>query len=477
MLTKNNIKEDRKLPVNSMNRVRKQMDDYAKNVFGDKYGKRNDKLSDMYFSDEDGLEIKNDLDIPSGLFSIGNSKLDDQTLIINFTSALGCPSINSCPITQKACYAVAGENRLKNVRRKNLIMQNLVLHARSKNLLDGLFDIAELYIIESNEHTKKPIKYIRYNEVGDFIDQDMLIKAAKFSKMVRDKYGIISMAYTANTRIDPSQIVDGEPIDTIIAINRSRNDIKHSDQSLDRNFFGVKMQNFSSNPEINLENAYCDVDYVEDKDLNKLKVEHPLLDKYGAPSIPVLNTGSWDGGSGYYYICPCSFWGYNKQKATKEYLLSKGLINKDDEIPEDNRVRTKMLQNLLSPKEIKELNTLLKKIKSPCGVKCAVCHDLSGGVTKDGKKNIKNYAILAATHGATASNYNPDYASSKRNGDDTVKYTDENPHGIERKYIDRYNNVPVRRELFKRSEDNSKEIENKKKEFKNEMKRLFGDVL
>lgn len=477
MLVENNQQEDRILPKNSLNRVKSAMDNYAKQVFGDKYGTRNDKLSDMYFPKGDG-EVYNNVDIPTGPFAIGNSKLSSDTLIISFTSALGCPSINSCPITQKACYAVAGENRLKDVRRKNLIIQNLVTHARSKNLLDGLFDIAELYVIEAKEHTKEPIKYIRYNEVGDFIDQENLIKAARFSKKMRDKYGIISMAYTANKRLDPSQEVDGEPIDTIIAINRSRNDIPHSANSLDRNFFGIKMQNFSKNPNINLENAYSDVDYVEDKDLNKLKVEQPIMDKFGNPSIPVLNVGSWDGGSGYYYICPCSFWKYNKDKATELYLTNIGAIGPGETIPENHQALAVFLRKRLTQEQQKELKSILNRVKSPCGVKCSVCHDLSGGVTHDGKKNIKNYAILAATHGATAGNYNPEYASAKRNGDDTVEYEPGNKTGRVTKYLKKYNSdSPIRSNLFQHSEENAKQIQQKKDEFKNEMKRFFGSVM
>jgi hypothetical protein len=357
-------------------------------------------------------------------------------------------------------------------------MQNLVTHASARNLLDGLFDIAELYIIESIEHTRKPIKYIRYNEVGDFMNQEMLIKAARFSKKMRDEYGVISMAYTANKRLDPSQEVDGEPIDTIIAINRSRNDIPHSKDSLDRNFFGIKMQNFSTNPNINLDNAYSDVDYVEDKDLRKLKVEQPILDKFGNPSIPVLNTGSWDGGSGYYYICPCSFWKYNKDKATKEYLLSLKLIEPDYELPETPQAKTQFLKQILTQEQLKALNSILRKVKSPCGIKCSVCHDLSGGVTHDGQRGIKNYAILAATHGATASNYDPDYATAKRNGDDSVEYKQGDKHGRETKYKQKYySDSPIRQDLFNRGAETQQQIQQKKDEFKNEMKRFFGNVI
>ena len=469
--------DERQLSKKSMERINAKTDDYAKNVFGDKFGTRNDFYSDKYFPKGDA-EVYNNADVKSGLFSIGNQKLDDQTLIINFTSALGCPSINHCPITPKACYAAASENRLTDVRRKNLIVQNLVKNAMANNMIDGLFDIAELYIIEA-QRTKKPIQYIRYNEAGDFPNQKLLIKAAIFSKKMKEKYGIISMAYTSKKGVDPSQEVEGQPIDTIMAINRSRNDIPHSQDSLNRTFFGIKMQNFSSNPEINLEDSYCDVDYVEDKDAQKLKTEIPMMDQWGHPSIPVLNKGSWDGGSGYYYICPCSFWKYNKEKATRKYLLSIGAISEDEELPKTSKAMSNFLKSRITEEQNEELKKLLSKIKSPCGVKCAVCHDLSGGVTKDGQKNIKDYSILAAIHGPTGKNYKPEYAEAKRNGDDSVVYSKDNPHGRITKYdTNKYkSSSPIRQELFKKTDDNTKEIQKKKDEFKNEMKRFFGTII
>ena len=423
--------EDRTLSDSSMNRIQKAMDDYARKVYGDEYGKRNDFHSDYYFPNGEN-EVFNDANIKSGLFAIGNQKLSDDTLIINFTSALGCPSMNDCPMSQEVCYAVAAENRLKDVRRKNIIVQNLVTHARRNNMIDGLFDIAELYVIEALK-TKKPIKYIRYNEVGDFPNQKLLVKTAEFSKKMRDKYGIMSMAYTAKKGLNPSALVDGEPIDTIIAINRSREDIPHSENALNRKFYGVEMNGFSEDPDINLEDAYTNVDHVSDASLNNLKVERPLIDQYGNPSIPVLNVGTWDGGSGYYYICPCSFWRYNKEKAIKLYLANHGLTGFED--LKDRKLSNFVGKNLpIAEKE--ELDAILRKIKSPCGVKCSVCHDLSGGVTHDGKKNVKEYSILAATHGALKSNYNAEYAARKRQGDDSVKYSEDNPHGHFTKYDD-----------------------------------------
>lgn len=476
----------RSLGKKSMNAIHNAEDNYARQVFGDKYGQKNQALSN-YFTKGNG-EVYNNADVKGGLFSIGNAKLSKDTLLINFTSALGCPSINYCPVTQKACYAVAGENRLKDTKRKNLIVQNLFRHAKSQNLLDGLFDIAELYITEAAK-TKTPIRYIRYNEAGDFTGQDVLVKAAEFSKLVRDKYGILSMAYTANPKVDPSQEVDGEPIDTIIAINRSRNDIKASGKAPDRHYFATPMNSFSSNPDINLENAYSDVEYVSDANAQRLKVEVPMKNKNGIPSIPKLNYGSWDGGEGWYYVCPCSFWKYNKDKAEKEYLVQKGKIAPDDELPAHAQSKVKLIKSLLTEPEYKELKKICNKIISPCGMQCAVCHDTEGGVTPDGER-IMDYSIISATHGAGATNYDAEYAAKKRNGDDTAVYKNDtsNPHGLDKfyseknkqkKYVNKYHrtDAPINNELFTRSEENAKAKEEAKEQFQEQYKRLFGKLM
>lgn len=477
-ILENDIDEKRKLSAKTMNRLQQATDNFAKEVYGDDYDKRDDLKTKMYFPKGDA-EIRNNANIASGLFAIGNDKLSDDTLIINFTSALGCPSMNDCPITQQACYAVAGENRLKDTRRKNLLVQKLVLAARKNNMLEGLFRIAEMYIQEAQK-TKKPIKFIRYNEVGDFIDQKLLEMTARFSKHVRDKYGIMSMAYTAKKGIDPSVMVDGETIDSIIAMNRSREDIPRSEGSLDRNFFGIPMpsKTFSTDPNVNLDNAYTDVIEVSDDVANHLKVETPIRGKYGIPSIPILNWGAWNGGEGYYYVCPCSFWKYNKDKAAKEFLVSKGIMSVDEEMPQNNAQKAKLNKRI--PDNVKdELKKILSKIKSPCGTKCAVCHDTEGGVTKDGKENVKNYAILTATHGALASNYNTDYANTKRQGDDSVEYSSDNKHGLWTKYKDEYTqrygkdyDAPINGTLLKRPKTDG--IEEQKDTFNELYKKFFN---
>lgn len=517
LIKENTENEGRSLSDSSMERIHNAMDDYAKKIYGNEYGELDTKKTEFYFPKGEA-EVKKDLNISSGLFSVGNDKLSDDTLIINFTSALGCPSINDCPISQKACYAVAQENRLKDARRKNIMIQNVVAKAYRQHMLSGFFRIAEMYARELLK-TKRPLKYIRFNEVGDFVNQNMLEMAAKFAYRMRKKYGIKSMAYTAKKTIDPSQPikVDGKeiPIDQIIAMNRSRADIKISDGSVDRNFYGIELpkEGFSEDPNVNLENAYSDVCQVTDTLANKLDVIMPQKDENGDPCIPVLRYGAWNGGNGWYYVCPCSFWKYNKIKAANEFFKQKGIFtllnNKATEIlknerkaagkkgitktiellsniesyPDDNQ-GVRAINSALSklenygviPSGTKdELDRVLKRIKSPCGRKCSVCHDTQGGITPSGE-TVKKYTILTATHGSTASNYNAEYANAKREGrDNDVKYSETNPFGHVTKYKDAYNKKYKDDKVSQDSLDNDAELQ--KEEILRENKENFYRIL
>ena len=124
----NNDEASRTAPKAVATVAAKEAENVARFLYGDDYGKADDFLSQKY-----GVEITKDANIATGMFSLGNAKLSDDTLIINFTSALRCPSLALCPITQKACYAVAGENRLTDVKMQSI--EYLVLH---ENILKDL---------------------------------------------------------------------------------------------------------------------------------------------------------------------------------------------------------------------------------------------------------------------------------------------------------------------------------------------------
>lgn len=307
--------------------------------------------------------------------------------------------------------------------------------ALKNDALSEVFGIAQMYI-EILSKTKKPIKYIRFNEAGDFINQKILDSAAIFAQEMKEKYGVLSMAYTANKFLDFTKEINGISIDNIIKINASRLDIKLSKNSMNNNFLATPMD--FSKALINNDKVIS----ISEDDIknNKFECLGVLNDpNNGSPSIPVLTKGTWNGGSGWYYVCPCSFWGFNKEKATLLLLKKFGLVDKDvNYLP--SRTISEIVKKL-NDEQKKEIKLKTNKIKSPCGIKCAVCHNMTGGVPlelskydSDKWKYIKNYTVLEATHGVTSSNYNPDYANAKRIGNDDVSYSNKNKYGMITKF-------------------------------------------
>lgn len=432
---KENIEEARNITNQKAykQKVQPLIDKLSSKLYGDELGTVNDKQTEQF-----GLTknpVINDMQLKTGLFSIGNAKLSDDTLIINFTSALQCPSVTVCPVSQMACYAVAGEVRLPNVRKKNLMIQNMWVRALKNDSLGEVFGIAQMYI-DILKKTKKPIRYIRFNEAGDFINQKILDSAALFAYEMKKMYGVSSMAYTSNNRLDFTKQINGEAIDSIIKINASRLDVKTSDNSVKNNFLATSMD-FSK---VLSENDK--VVSISDAELNNNHFEclGTLKDpETGSPSIPVLAKGSWSSGNGWYYVCPCSFWRYNKDKAALKLLKNFGKVEKNVDYLTTREISE--IVKTLSTEEKNKIKNIQNKIKSPCGTQCSVCHNMSGGVSlKDSKYSpdkwnmIKDYTVIEATHGATSGNYNVDYANEKRKGNDNVIYSKDNPYGRFKKF-------------------------------------------
>jgi hypothetical protein len=253
---------------------------------------------------------------------------------------------------------------------------------------------------------------------------------------MKKMYGVSSMAYTSNNRLDFTKQINGEPIDNIIKINASRLDIKTSADATKNKFLATSMD-FSK--------VLSENDKVVSISDSELKNNHfeclgTLKDpETGSPSIPVLTKGSWSSGNGWYYVCPCSFWRYNKDKCTLKLLQSFGIIDKNiDYLP--TREIGEYVKHV-TPEQKKKIVKYTNKIKSPCGAQCSVCHNMSGGVSlKDSKYDpskwhmIKDYTVIEATHGSTMTNYKSDYANAKRQGNDNVKYSDDNPYGRFKKF-------------------------------------------
>lgn len=126
---------------------------------------------------------------------IGNEKIGDDTIIINCNHALNCYCSKKgyCNM-KKDCYAKKSSNRYINS-----CLYNLAAEINFKNLSAEkiISDIEE--VINSAD---SDIKFIRFNEAGDFINYALFKKANKIATYFMKKYDIISYTYTHNKELE-----------------------------------------------------------------------------------------------------------------------------------------------------------------------------------------------------------------------------------------------------------------------------------
>lgn len=126
---------------------------------------------------------------------IGNEKIGDDTIIINTNHALNCFSSKKgyCNM-KKDCYAKKSSSTYVNS-----CLYNLASEINFKNLstekiisdIEGVINSAD-----------SDIKFIRFNEAGDFINYDLFKKANKIATYFMEKYDIISYTYTHNKELE-----------------------------------------------------------------------------------------------------------------------------------------------------------------------------------------------------------------------------------------------------------------------------------
>ena len=141
-----------------------------------------------------GLELT----IGGKSFAYGNTKLPENIMIVNLTSAWNCPSIEAgeCPFG-KDCYARGTELYSKQTQLRNLRMQHAYKYLTAKEILQLL----EAYI----ESAPARIKHIRISEDGDFPDQQTVDFCDKLAGHFKSKYGITTTAYT-HRQLDYSNV-------------------------------------------------------------------------------------------------------------------------------------------------------------------------------------------------------------------------------------------------------------------------------
>ena len=88
-----------------------------------------------------------DFKMPSAMYTYGNSKLPNDTLVINFTTAHRCPAWNEC-LVGYACYARGSEHNYEGLHKKNsnLHMMWQTAH-KDPELLAAMFKVIKMQLI------------------------------------------------------------------------------------------------------------------------------------------------------------------------------------------------------------------------------------------------------------------------------------------------------------------------------------------
>lgn len=191
--------------------------------------KMREKVVNEYLEAKYGIGIET----PDISYSLGNSKLPDDTLIVNFTSAMNCPAWNEC-LLKHSCYARNSEKQHGNVFRANenkglywiatqndptllkymftfvrtftfdyekinteLKKQGLIDENVSANMISEYDLTSDFFTPEITEImiANKTANKIRLNENGDFVGQ-WLVDAWDNEAGKYAKFGITVSAYT-----------------------------------------------------------------------------------------------------------------------------------------------------------------------------------------------------------------------------------------------------------------------------------------
>lgn len=113
------------------------------------------------------------------IFSKGNAKIGKDTIITNMSPAMKCPSdkLGLCKMSKK-CYAKKAEIQYHHVVPQHREKQMICWKTESE---EKIFNDIRSKV--KNARTNK-IDYVRFNESGDFEDQEMLEKLKGICKLL-----------------------------------------------------------------------------------------------------------------------------------------------------------------------------------------------------------------------------------------------------------------------------------------------------
>jgi hypothetical protein len=124
----------------------------------------------------------------------GNSKLSDNTLVWNIPAGM-----KTCGRVCKGCYAIATQDRWKNV--KDSWEKNYELSQDPQKFFEGILEDIEWALTKS----KKGVKYVRIHGSGDFYNYDYIVSWSRIIREARTLFPeVIFYGYTKNFKDFPA---------------------------------------------------------------------------------------------------------------------------------------------------------------------------------------------------------------------------------------------------------------------------------
>jgi len=163
------------------------------------------------------------------LITRGNKKLDRDTAIFNMTTAHDCPSNarGLCPM-RSICYALKAEVQYKSALKFREHQAELWDNVSVEDFANTVFNIGQ--------KGKLPIKYLRFNEAGDFRHQADVDKVVAISKEIAKLYGDLDI-HGVGVRV--YMYTHGKDLDYTEAIATNNLTVNGSGFMLNNNFDAI----------------------------------------------------------------------------------------------------------------------------------------------------------------------------------------------------------------------------------------------
>lgn len=152
-------------------------------------------------------------------YTIGNAKIGEDTLIFNMGSAHNCPSarLKLCPMAPRhlggnnSCYALQAEYMYPQSLPFRTLQKIQWEEWPAAKIADAMFTA-----ISKKANTKYPIRYVRFNEAGDFYSVSCVRKAGKIAAYIAElckRAGIpVVKFYTYTHRSDLFEGIGGKAL-------------------------------------------------------------------------------------------------------------------------------------------------------------------------------------------------------------------------------------------------------------------------